>query len=102
MSPDFTGVARLIDDARGGRAFPAACIEVGRRGGAIWQYATGRLTYDDHAPATSLDTVFDLASLTKVIATAPLLMQLVARRRLLLSTPCTGSSPTGADRTGTT
>ena len=47
----------------------------------IWQYATGRLTYDDDAPATDLDTVFDLASLTKVIATAPLLMQLVATRR---------------------
>jgi CubicO group peptidase (beta-lactamase class C family) len=87
VSPDFTGVARLIDDARSGRAFPAACIEVGRRDEAIWQYATGRLTYDDDAPATSSETVFDLASLTKVIATAPLLMQLVARRRMLLSTP---------------
>ena len=31
--------------------------------------------------------MFDLASLTKVIATVPLVMQLVARRRVLLSTP---------------
>ena len=87
MPPDFSEVARLLDDASGARAFPAATVEVGRRSRVIWQHATGRLTYDDDAPATDLDTMFDLASLTKVVATAPLLMQLVATRRVLLSTP---------------
>ena len=87
MRPDFSAVVRLLESAQAARAFPAASIEVGRRDGAVWQHATGRLTYaSDALPATS-HTIFDLASLTKVIATAPLLMQLLTARRLLLSTP---------------
>ncbi len=53
----------------------------------LWQHATGRLTYDAEATPATTDTIFDLASLTKVIATAPLLMHLVATRRVLLSMP---------------
>ena len=80
-------MARLLETAQAARAFPAATIEVGRRDGAIWQHATGRLTYAADAAPTTSGTRFDLASLTKVIATAPLLMQLITARRLLLSTP---------------
>lgn len=87
MRRDFSDVVRLLEQAHHARAFPAATIEVGRAAGVLWQHATGRLTYAADAAPTQLGTIFDLASLTKVIATAPLLMQLVARRRLLLSTP---------------
>jgi CubicO group peptidase (beta-lactamase class C family) len=83
--PDFAPVARLIDGAREARAFPACAIEVGRRDGALWRWATGRLTYDEAAPITTPDTIFDLASLTKVLVTAPVLMRLVASGRLLLN-----------------
>jgi len=87
VRPDFSPVVRLLELAQAARAFPAASIEVGRRDGVVWQHATGRLTYASDASPTTTDTIFDLASLTKVIATAPLLMRLVATRRLLLSTP---------------
>jgi CubicO group peptidase (beta-lactamase class C family) len=98
--PDFSGAARLIDEAAAARAFPAASIEVGTGNRPIWQHAAGRLTYDDDAPATTPDTIFDLASLTKVIATTTLVMRLVGRRRLLLDTPIRQLVPgwTGADR----
>ena len=74
VQPDFSGVVRLLDQARTARAFPAATIEVGRCRGVLWRHATGRLTYDADATPATTDTLFDLASLTKVIATAPLLM----------------------------
>jgi serine-type D-Ala-D-Ala carboxypeptidase len=98
--PPFAPVARLIEDAREARAFPACTIEVGRREGVLWQWATGRLTYEASSPATDLDTLFDLASLTKVLATAPLVMRLVKARRLLLNDPVAGYVPnwSGADR----
>jgi CubicO group peptidase (beta-lactamase class C family) len=98
--PDFSGVARLIDEAGAARAFPAATIEVGTAARPLWQHAVGRLTYDADAAATTPDTVFDLASLTKVIATTPLVMRLVERRRLLLDTPIRRLVPawTAADR----
>ncbi len=87
VPPDFSAVASLLAQARAARAFPAATIEVGRRDGVVWRHAVGRLTYAEDATPTTIETVFDLASLTKVVATAPLVMQLVASRRLLLSTP---------------
>lgn len=102
--PEFSGVARLIDDAVAARAFPAATIEVGTHARPLWQHAAGRLTYDDDAAATTPDTVFDLASLTKAIATTSLVMRLVERRRLLLDTPVRRLVPawTAADRAAVT
>ena len=84
-SPDFTPVARLIGAAREAHAFPAAAVEVGSAAGPLWRFTTGRHTYDEDAAVVTEDTLFDLASLTKVLATTPLVMRLVASRRLLLN-----------------
>ena len=73
----FAPVARLIGDAVDRRAFPCAAIEVGGSAGPVWSHAAGALTYDDEAEPATLDTVFDLASLTKVLATTTVLMRLV-------------------------
>ena len=102
--PDFSGVSRLIDEAVAARAFPAATVEVGTHARPLWQHAAGRLTYDDDAAATTPETIFDLASLTKVIATTSLVMRLVERRRLLLDTPVRQLVPawTAADRAAVT
>ncbi|MEQ1896405.1 MAG: serine hydrolase domain-containing protein [Vicinamibacterales bacterium] len=59
------------------RAFPAAVAEVGSRTEVRWREAFGSLTYDRGAPAATLDTPFDLASLTKVLATTLCAMQCV-------------------------
>lgn len=61
---------------------PAAVIEVGRRDGPLWSEAFGRLTFEDDAPLATVATIFDLASLTKVIATTSLAMQHVHAGRL--------------------
>jgi CubicO group peptidase (beta-lactamase class C family) len=52
------------------RAFPGASAEVGNATRPVWQYQTGALTYDAGAGAVAPDTIYDLASLTKVLATA--------------------------------
>jgi CubicO group peptidase (beta-lactamase class C family) len=59
------------------RAFPAASVEVGRMEGVLWRRAFGALTLEPDAPETTDDTIFDLASLTKVIATTTLVMRAV-------------------------
>jgi CubicO group peptidase (beta-lactamase class C family) len=84
MPDPFPSVAAILREAIAGRAFPAASIEVGRAGGPIWRDGFGTLTYDPDAAATTPDTIFDLASLTKVIATATLAMRAVDDRRLSL------------------
>jgi CubicO group peptidase (beta-lactamase class C family) len=78
----FDGARALLAAAVAERASPAAAIEVGRRGGAVWTEAFGRLTYDVGAPACTPETIFDLASLTKVISTASIAMQAVTNGRL--------------------
>lgn len=87
MMPDFQLAEALIARAEAERAFPAAAIEVGRPDGALWRWATGALTYEEDAARATPDTIFDLASLTKVLATTPIAMRLVAGGRLLLNSP---------------
>jgi len=84
---DFSGAARVIERGVGDRAFPAAVVEVGTRDAVVWQQAFGRLDYDTDSSATSPATIFDLASLTKVIATTSLVMRLVERGGLALDDP---------------
>jgi CubicO group peptidase (beta-lactamase class C family) len=51
--------------------------------------AIGRFTYEPGAPHVEPDTVFDLASLTKVLATTTAVMLLYDRRQLGLDVPLT-------------
>jgi len=82
----FADARALLDDAHRAGVFPAATIEVGRRSGTIWQDAVGRLTVEPGAPPATIDTIFDLASLTKVIGTTSLAMRQIDTHRLSLDT----------------
>ena len=73
----FAAAAEVVRQAMATRAFPAASVEVGTRENITWREAFGTLSYDDGAAATTEDTIFDLASLTKVISTATLVMRAV-------------------------
>jgi CubicO group peptidase (beta-lactamase class C family) len=87
MSAPFEPVRQILHDAVEAHAFPAACIEVGGRAGRHWSAAVGALTFDPYAPPATPDTIFDLASLTKVIATATLAMRAIDAGRLTLDDP---------------
>ena len=86
-SSRFAAVADLLGDAVVRRVFPCATIEVGGRDNVYWRHACGTLSYDDAATPATLDTVFDLASLTKVLATTTLVMQAVDAGALRLDDP---------------
>jgi CubicO group peptidase (beta-lactamase class C family) len=82
----FPRAAAVVRDALAARAFPAAVVEVGRSEGPIWTGAFGRLTYEPDAREVTPGTVFDLASLTKVIVAATLAMRAVDAGRFSLDT----------------
>lgn len=71
----FARAAAVLRDAHLDGAFPAAVAEVGSREAVFWRDAVGRLSWAPDAPETTLDTIFDLASLTKIIATTTLAMR---------------------------
>ncbi len=96
----FAAASNLLAEATTSGVTPAAVVEVGRRGGSLWRAAFGRLTYDADAPSASDETVFDLASLTKIIATTTLTMRAVERGTLRLGDAVRDYLPNwrGADR----
>lgn len=84
---DFSGVDNIIENGIKTHAFPSAVLVVGNSSGIIYQNAYGRLTYDDTAKATTLRTIYDLASVTKVIATTAAVMKLYDYGKLDLYSP---------------
>jgi CubicO group peptidase (beta-lactamase class C family) len=74
----------LIERAIAARAFPGAAVEAGGHAGAIWRGAFGRFTYADDATSVTGETIFDLASLTKVLATTTRAMEAVEAGALSL------------------
>ena len=104
MADSFARVADLLRESVEAHAFPAACIEVGRHDGARWNAAFGALTYHPYAATATPDTIFDLASLTKVVATATLAMRAADAGWLDLDAAVASRIPEwrGADREGVT
>ena len=78
---------RVVADAISRSVFPAATIEVGSSDGPIWSDALGTVTFDRGAAPTTGATIFDLASLTKPIATTTVIMELVRTGALSLDAP---------------
>ena len=100
----FARAAAVLHDAHLEGAFPAAVAEIGSREAVFWRDAVGRLSWDLDAPATTIDTIFDLASLTKVIATTTLAMRAVDDGVLRLEDPVATWIPSwrGEDRASVT
>lgn len=77
----------VLDGIRRG-AYPGAALVVGRRDTIVFAKGYGRLTWSAASPAADPDsTLWDLASLTKVVATTTALMLLVERGRVDLDAP---------------
>ena len=83
----FAAVYRVLDDAIAAGAFPGCAFGVLAGGKVVLEDALGRFTYDEGAPAVTAETVYDVASLTKVVATTAAAMLLYQRDLLLLDTP---------------
>jgi len=65
-----------------GRAYPGAVLAVGHEGRLLHLRAFGHLSYEPGASETRADTLYDLASLTKVVVTTTVAMTLVDEGRL--------------------
>jgi uncharacterized protein YbbC (DUF1343 family)/CubicO group peptidase (beta-lactamase class C family) len=69
------------------RRLPGAVVLVARKGRVVWRKAYGARVVEPSREPMSVDTVFDLASLTKVVATATSVMILVERGKVRISDP---------------
>jgi beta-N-acetylhexosaminidase len=65
----------VIESAIKEKAFPGATLAVGYRD-RVSLHAFGKLTYDGKSPEVNINTMYDIASLTKVVATTTLVQKL--------------------------
>src|SRR5262249_38726228 len=66
---------------------PGAVLLVGHRGQIVYRKAFGERSLEPHREAMTVDTIFDLASLTKVVATTVAVMQLVEKGAIRTNDP---------------
>jgi CubicO group peptidase (beta-lactamase class C family) len=84
---DTARVDALLADAISHNLIAGGVVLVGNRDRVLFERAYGRVSGVPEARALTVDTVFDLASLTKVLATTPSILKLAEERRLSLLDP---------------
>lgn len=104
-SEPIENIRSVIRAAIEERVTPGASVLVARRGEVLLHEGFGRLTYAEDAAPVTKETIYDLASLTKVVGTTTLAMLLTEAGRLDLSLPVgaylpefTGQAPTEVER----
>lgn len=83
----FGAAYRVLEAAIAARGFPGCAFGVLAGGEVALLDALGRFTYEADAPAVGPSTVFDVASLTKVVATTAMAMLLAQRGQLDVDDP---------------
>jgi len=78
-------IDELVETALAEKKMPGCVVLVGRRAGVVYRKAYGLRQVQPSDEAMTVDTVFDIASLTKPVATATAIMQLVDSGKLEVS-----------------
>lgn len=78
-------IGPLVEEAIKARQLPGAVIVVGRGDEVFYQKAFGHRALEPSVEPMTLDTIFDIASLTKVVATTTALMILVEEGKVRLN-----------------
>jgi uncharacterized protein YbbC (DUF1343 family)/CubicO group peptidase (beta-lactamase class C family) len=79
------GIPAVVQEAIDEKKLPGAVVLIGRGNRVVYQKAIGRRAVDPAPEAMTLDTIFDVASLTKVVATTTSMMKLIEEGRVRLS-----------------
>lgn len=86
-SAQFAQVQRLVEQGMAAETFPGAVVHVRQDARVVWHHAFGWAAVTPRRRTMRSDAVFDLASLTKPIATATAVLQLVEHGILQLDHP---------------
>ncbi len=89
----LAGIDSAVNEAIGRRQLPGAVVLVARNGRVVWNKSYGARAVEPVREPMTLNTIFDVASLTKVVATATSIMILVERGKLNLSDPVSNYIP---------
>jgi serine-type D-Ala-D-Ala carboxypeptidase len=89
----FAPAFALLQNAIVERVFPAASVAITHKDKLVARKAFGHFTYEPDAPETTADSIFDLASVTKIVATTSMAMILYMLGLLDLDMPAVALVP---------
>ncbi|MDY0089946.1 MAG: glycoside hydrolase family 3 N-terminal domain-containing protein [Flavobacteriaceae bacterium] len=86
MNPEvLAGIDSIAEDAIAQKITPGIQVLVARKGKVVYQKSFGHHTYDQKTPVQNSD-IYDVASLTKIMATLPNVMKLYDQKQLTMNT----------------
>ena len=83
----FPEAYSVLREAIAAQAFPGCAFGMRQNGRVVLDDALGNFTYDAQSPAVTPGTMYDIASLTKVVTTTATAMLLYQRGQLDLGLP---------------
>ena len=89
----LSSIPQVVEEAIRKGQTPGAVVIIGNQGKVVFRRAYGVLALDAQKLPTAPDTIFDIASLTKVVATTPAILQLVEKGKLSLDDPVSNYWP---------
>ena len=97
----FDAIVPLVEEAISQKKLPGAVVLIGRGDRVLYQKAIGHRAIEPSVEPMTLDTIFDLASLTKVVGTTTSIMKLVEDGRIRMTDRVASFIP-GFERYGKT
>jgi uncharacterized protein YbbC (DUF1343 family)/CubicO group peptidase (beta-lactamase class C family) len=89
----FAAIDSLMDEAVASGRIPGGVVLIGHNGAVVYRKAFGWRSLEPSRERMTVDTIFDLASLTKCIATTTAMMQLMEQGRVRLNDPVAAYLP---------
>lgn len=96
-APKLAVLDTIVLEAIHDHEIPGAVLLVGHNGQVIYRKAFGNRALEPRGEPMTVDTIFDIASLTKVVATTTAVMQLVQKGEVRLNDPVAKYVPEFAD-----
>jgi uncharacterized protein YbbC (DUF1343 family)/CubicO group peptidase (beta-lactamase class C family) len=90
---DFTNIDKIMSEAVARGSIPGGVVLIGHNGKVVYRKAYGMRALEPGRETMTVDTIFDLASLTKCIATATSVMKLVQEGKVRLNDPVAAYLP---------
>jgi CubicO group peptidase (beta-lactamase class C family) len=98
MAPEFNSLGRLVAEAIEDRVIPGLAIGIAHAGNSVLTAAFGNRQVEPALLPATVETVYDLASLTKALVTSVLVAKAIEEGRLHLDRPLGDHLPSLAER----
>ena len=87
LKNDFPKAWGVLDSAIENRIFPGAQVFIAKNGNIMFNGGFGNHSYDNGSPHVSENSIYDIASITKVISITPIIMKLISKKKLSIDQP---------------